>query len=418
MKLGREHGLAAFIALALLIGGVWLALNTEWVEVKVPDPLKGPALLDPNHRLKQFATRLGAEVSAPTNLDQMPPRDATLLLSSLDWNLMPGRAERLRAWVEGGGHLWMPYTGNPGDGLDWIPVQHRKFKRAAASAASAPKAAEHDDDDDDESDSTPAPAPAPRAGPKPRCPGVSEAPGTTPAFGTPRSFDACLYGIDELVPKTAPQWGLREPRGLVVARVAVGLGSVTVTSAYMPWNNQQLLRGDNAELAAATLRIHRGQALWFVQNEARAPLVSFLWSSGTPAVLLFGIALGLALWRAAVRFGPWLAPLPTARRSVAEQIRGTSEFIRHHGGAALHAAQLGALGDAARTRLQGYDTLDLEARARAVAKAVRLDAAALARAMSTEPDAVWRRHPASALALLETARRRLLDTATHRTGIR
>jgi len=416
MKLGREHALTAFIALALLVGGMWLALNTEWVEVKVPDPLKGPALLDPYYRLKQFATRLGAEVSAPTNLDRMPPPDATLVLSTIDWNLLPGRAQRLRAWVEGGGHLWMPYQGNLGDGLGWIPVEHRKFKRPPSSAAAAPKATEHDDDDDEESDNTP--VPAPRAGPKPRCPGVAEAPGSTPAFGALRSFDACLYGIDELVPKSTPQWGLREPRGLVVARMAVGLGSVTVTSAYMPWNNQQLLRGDNAELAAATLRIHRGQALWFVQSEARAPLVSFLWSSGAPAVLLFGIALGLALWRAAVRFGPWLAPLPMARRSVAEQIRGTSEFIRLHGGTALHAAQLNALGDAARTRLQGYDGLGLEARARVIAKAARLDAAPLARAMSTEAGAAWRRHPASALALLEMARRRLLDPATHRSGLR
>ena len=417
MKLGREHALAAFIALALLIGGVWLALNTEWVEVKVPDPLKGPALLDPNYRLKQLATRLGAEVSAPGNLDRMPPQDATLVLSSIDWNLLPGRAERLRAWVEGGGHLWMPYQGNLGDGLGWIPVEHRRFKRPPAPAAPALKGAEHDDDEDDEeSDNTP--APAPRAGPKPRCPGVDEAPGSTPAFGAPRSFDACLYGIDELVPKATPQWGLREPRGLVVARVPVGLGSVTVTSAYMPWSNQQLLRGDNAELAAATLRIHRGQALWFVQSEARPPLVSFLWSSGAPAVLLFGIALGLALWRAAVRFGPWLAPLPMARRSVSEQIRGTSEFILHHGGTALHAAQLNALGDAARTRLQGYEALGLEERAHAIAKAARLDAAALARAMSTEAGAAWRRHPASALALLEMARRRLLDAATHRSAIR
>lgn len=417
MKLGREHALAAFFALVLLVGGVWVALNTEWVDVQVPDRLKGPALLDPDHRLKQFATRLGAQVTSPPNLEQMPPPGATLALSSSDWNLLPGRAARLRAWVEAGGHLWLPYQNALGDGLDWIPVQRRKLKRAgpaapAASAASAASPATTSPDyDDDEEDDAPPPPRAGVAPTKPRCPGVQEPAHLHPAFGTARRFETCLYAIDELVPTTPPQWALEGPRGLVVARVPVGRGSVTVTSAYMPWTNQELLRSDHAEVAAATLRLGPGQTLWFVQDEARPPLLSFVWSNGRPAVLLFAAALAFALWRAAVRFGPWLAPLPSARRSVAEQIRGTAEFIQHHGGSALHAAQLRALVEAARARLQGYDALMPDDRAAAIAAATRLDAPTLARAMAIDQSPAARRHPSAALSLLETARRRLLERA-------
>jgi len=190
--------------------------------------------------------------------------------------------------------------------------------------------------------------------------------------------------------------------------VPVGRGSVTVASAYMPWDNSQLLLSDNALLAAATLRIHPGQTLWFVRDEARAPLLSFLWSTGAPAVWLGALALALALWRGAVRFGPRAAVLPTVRRSVAEQIRGTAHFIRHHGSTALHAAQLRALHDVARPRIHGFDALIVGERAQAIATLTSLDAHALARAMNPELSAALSRHPGAALALIETARRRLL----------
>jgi len=413
MRLGRQHALGGFVALVLGAAGLWLALHTEWVEVRVNDPLTGAALRDNDHRLKQLATRLGAQVSAPANLDRLPPPGATLLLSSTHWNIFPERAQVLRRWVEAGGHLWLPYQGEVDEALAWIPVTWARIpkpKSAVAVPARTASAAEDDDEDDNEeapAEPTPKTSPA-AATAKPRCPGVGEPADVTPAFGTPRLFDACLYARETLRASVPVQWALHGEHGAVVARVPVGRGSVTVASATMPWGNAQLLNGDNALLAAATLRLQPGQTLWFVQDEARAPLLSFLWSSGTPAVLLGAIALAFALWRGAVRFGPRAAVLPTVRRSVAEQIRGTAEFIRHHGGSALHAAQLRGLHDAARPRIQGFDALILGERAQAIAKATGLDAHTLARAMNPELNSALNRHPSAALALIETARRRLL----------
>jgi hypothetical protein len=99
-----------------------------------------------------------------------------------------------------------------------------------------------------------------------------------------------------------------------------------------------------------------------------------------------------------------LPATPTARRSVAEQIRGTAAFIAHHGGRALHHAQLRALDSCARTRVHGYDALIVGERAAVLAPLVGVDAHTLARAMNPELS----KHLPSALALLETARRRLL----------
>jgi len=418
VKLGRQHAIGALIAAALIAAAVWLALHTEWVEIQVPDPLKGPALRDADYRLKQFATRLGAVVTAPDNLDQLPPPGATLVLSSAHWDIFPERVQALRAWVEAGGHLWLPYQGQTEAALAWIPMKWVAIPRprapsAAASAASTPDRNDDDEDNDTDTAVPPKPAVPPASGAvtTPRCASLSESITEQPAFDAHRRFDSCLYARETLRPGVPPQWALHGPQGALVARVPIGRGSVTVASAYMPWGNSQLLRSDNALLATAALRIHAGQQLWFVQDEARMPLLSFLWARGMPAVLLGAAGLAFALWRGAVRFGPRAAVTPLARRSMAEQIRGTAAFVAHHGSDALHAAQLRALNDTARPRVHGFDGLILGERAQAVARLTRLDAHALARAMNPKLDAAVNRHPGAALALLETARRRLLNAA-------
>src|SRR6185503_10625564 len=105
------------------------------------------------------------------------------------------------------------------------------------------------------------------------------------------------------------------------------------------------------------------------------------------------------LWRGGVRFGPLAAPAPTARRSLAEQIRGTGRFALHHGGSeALHAASVRALDEAARRRVAGYAALPAKA---------RTDADALAAAVYN-PRARRPHDVRNTIALLETARRRLI----------
>ena len=86
--------------------------------------------------------------------------------------------------------------------------------------------------------------------------------------------------------------------------------------------------------------------------------MSLTWRFGAPAVLLLLAAVALGLWRSGTRFGPRVAVTQTARRSLAEQIRGTGQFaLRFGGGEALHAATLRALRDAAIRRVPSYDAM-------------------------------------------------------------
>jgi hypothetical protein len=417
MNWTRGHAQAALAALVLAGAGTWLTFNTEWTDVEVPPELRGPAKTDPLYTFKRFSAALGAELSTPDNLDRLPPPGATLVLSSWFWDLFPQRIAALQRWVEAGGHLVLPSYEYYGPELAWttiesVPPPALKAPRPAPAASSS-------DDDEDESDAeetnaTPAPRPSPprRAGapitlPRTKpvgCPKLSEPASVPPAFGVHRNYATCQGSAAILKSGSPAQWAVDNARGHVALRVAVGKGSVTATNMRLPIYGTTLLENDDALLLTAALRLARGQQLWVVVNETRPPLLTVLWQHGAPVILLGALALVLALWRSGTRFGPRLPATPTARRSVAEQIRGTAAFIAHRGGRALHHAQLRALDSCARSRVQGYDALIVGERAAVLAPLVGVDAHTLARAMNPELS----KHLPSALALLETARRRLL----------
>jgi hypothetical protein len=144
--------------------------------------------------------------------------------------------------------------------------------------------------------------------------------------------------------------------------------------------------------------------VWFVADEIRPSFLHWLWTHAWQAVALSTLALTAALWRAAARFGPRVADAGVGRRSVAEQVHGTAQFLRKSGGDALHQAQARALEEMAARYIPLYRTMDAAARAHAICQRTSLDSTALARAMSP----TLRRTPAdlqAALQLLEAARR-------------
>lgn len=373
------------VALVLALAG-WVMTQTEWAEVKVDKPPRGAAARDRFFAAEQVLRQLGARVERRQALEPLPPSDARLVLSSQHWQLFPGRAQQLRRWVEGGGHLVLPATlVGQGELADWLPlVLQEKEKREPG---------------------------------KPRRPG----PPDRDQFCRPLTVPPTLVngGIAGLRMCATPYWRALRPRagageplwllagadGPELLRMPLGRGSVT---AYGPWTltqNNEVLRADHALALAAALQLEPGTTVWMVTEEARPPLLAWIWRNGWIAVLLLLATVAIWVWRAAVRFGPVGAvPLPQ-RRSMKEQVAGTGAFLRRHGTAALHAAQLRALLETARARLPGFAGLDATAANAAIARATGLDAAALALACQPgrrSPD----RLPAD-LELLEAARRRL-----------
>ena len=398
MKLSREAGLN-LLALALLVAlAVWFASRTEWVDIWVRTPAKAEALTDPYYASKQLLRRLGAKVVAPDNLDRLPPSGATLVLASQQWNLFDERDGQLKRWVEAGGHLVLPDAATFGEEVDWVPIHLQRHKFEPDPKAPTPPI-----------DASFKPGfVGPRHGPEQACPLLMETAGRAGAFGAPRGYRLCAGSPFLSLQSKAPAlWSIDDVRGPQILRVGLGQGSVSAAVAsYALLQSHSLFHGDHALAMVALLQANPGREIWFVVNESRAALPLWLWQRTAPAIVLAMLVLVFALWRGAIRFGPMAPQALAARRSVAEQIRGSAAFILRRGGAPLLDAARRALIESARKRLPGLAHMGLEELAAAIAKASALPAPALQSALDTRLPAKRRDLPAR-LALLETARRRL-----------
>jgi hypothetical protein len=153
----------------------------------------------------------------------------------------------------------------------------------------------------------------------------------------------------------------------------------------------------------------------FLSEEDHPSILALVWQYGAPVVWLTLTLLALSLWRGSVRFGPLAAAPESARRSLAEQIRGTGQFTLRHGrGESLHAASVRALDEAATSVVPSYLRLPVEERVSILARLTGFDAQALAAAVHhgvRRPNEL--RH---ALAVLELARRQTLIARTRSYG--
>jgi hypothetical protein len=420
--------LLALAAIAAL--GAWLFFATEWVDVWRPTPPRNEAARDSHYAIKQIAAKLGAKVTSPDNLDRLPPHGATLVLESNEWDFLPGRSEQLREWVEvHGGHLVLPSFSTTGATIDWLPLREKKRAKGADLSCPAPGAHTDDRDDRDDEDgedgddaskdAKPAQAPSrprmpdprlvgPQDGPRDPCPVLAERIGGDAEAEPRRQFRLCqgdwLTGL-EAAPAAAESWALVGRRGAPVLRATLGNGRVTAMGAWRFLDNDSVFKGDHAQTAVAMIDLRAGSDIWFVIDEKRDALLTWLWHRAGPAIGLALLAVAFALWRGARRFGPLLPQAPLARRSVAEQIRGTAAFVLRGGGAALLTAARRALDDAARQRIAGYDRMTMSQRVEALRQPTGLPADVLTRAL--DPQLPHKRALADKLAVIEQTRRRL-----------
>lgn len=416
----------------------WIVTHTRWEDVEVDNDPHGAAATDEYYSLRQVLQAAGATLETRTSLEPMPPADATLMLSSSLWAIFPERDARLKAWVENGGHLVVVGRFARGhDDLRWVPltfVRPPKPRRAHGVAPSADDAASQAEDSigDDEDDEVPTARKKPddqkarqqRARlrklldpdkPWTHCTNLDETDATTePAFERGEPYRACAtVGTVRTLNHVAPTWQLTDGADTLAMRVPLGRGNVTGVSPELMLDNHGLLHGDNALIAAAVLQAMPGRAVWIIGDEAREPLLGWLWHEARTPSLLALAAIALALWRLMVRFGPREAVPPQTRRSMGEQVRGTGRFVAGIDATALHAATRIAFEDAARKRVENWAGLDDPSRIAALAEAVAhshaIDQPALLVSLNIGGGAT----PAQVLAattVLEQARRALLRT--------
>ncbi|MFL6698585.1 MAG: DUF4350 domain-containing protein [Vitreoscilla sp.] len=356
--------------LVLALSG-WVIHHTRWEEVEVDDAARGAAASDDDYALRKILSSVGATLEVRTSLEPMPPPGATLVLESEFWNIFPERDARLRGWVENGGQLVLGKGVNllhGGHDLAWVPMSTAATHRSAAGAPPPEDQASSERAEEGRDAGRRLPGPFGSNPPPSTCWNYAEPEATTtPAFERGRIFRGCAgpYVVHALR-HVSPTWTLSmRSRGpftpdsrMLAMRVPVGRGSVTTMTPFIASYNRGLLEGDNALIVAAVLQARSGQAIWIVRDEAREPLLAWLWHEARTPSLLTLAAIALALWRLMMRFGPREAVPPQARRSMGEQVRGTGHFIAGSDPRALHAATRQAFEAVARRRIERWAELD------------------------------------------------------------
>lgn len=379
-------------ALAVLgLAGVvfWIAQKTYWEEVPVPQPLQGEAATNPFYSASHLAISLGARARWQRVLGSMPPHDAVIVASAWNWGLFPGRRARLQAWVAAGGRLVLDRSliGGQRELEQWAGLS--RYLRTDADIHASDRKRKWE-----------------------QCPRLTGGDGYDPS-APPTHFAVCgLDRISGLRSARRASWILRDADStLQVARVGIGKGSVTFVNA-LPFGNTQMLDGDHASLLVAATQLRRGDSIWFVTEERGASLLSLIWSTGAPVVLLLLAFIAAWLWRSAARFGPPAAAPEPARRSLAEQIRGIGQFtLRFGGGQALYAAQLRALQETADRRIAGYSRLGGAERLARLAQLAGVDSSTLAAAANAAAPP-RRSELRQRLTLIESVRRQLASRSS------
>ncbi len=416
------------VSIVLLVAvGAWIAGSTEWASITVPMPPRGEAARNPFYGAQRFAESLGARTFWDQTL-QLPQSGAVLVLSGWRWNLSDRRRLALERWVASGGRLVVDRSVvNDRAFQVWSRIEPR-FRTIAGEEGAPPEAAGGADGGDGPNDATG----APDAGRRPPDDGAEgDLSPAAPAFRdrcravreiadperfpvqSPVSYQLCgVLRWMYLVSEPAPRWALLDDLDTLQAvRVAIGRGSVTVVNAA-PFRYRGMIDGDHGRLFVGATQLRRGDTVRFLSEQDHPSLLVLMWRQGAPIVVLALAAIGLALWRGAPRFGPPAPPETSARRSLSEQILGTGRFALQRGdGAALHAALVRGLDEAAQRRVPGYARLSGRERAAALARLTGMDGAALDAALH---DPTLRRPDRlrGTVALLELARRRTLVAHT------
>lgn len=385
---GRIIKIIVFLIVAVPLA--LLASRLEFKETKVKLPLKGEALRNPFYAAIRLSEALGAQAEWE-HIFTTPATNAVIFVSSWNWNLVRARRERMQQWVEDGGRLVVDgsFIGDFEDFAQWSGI-----RRITGGKDDEQEESVEEEFTGDERELIS------RFMPR-ECDRLVE-------DLSNREVKICNVDPDRsLITTRKVLWALRDGERLHALRTAVGRGSVTVINAT-PFRYRDLLEGDNGWVFIRATQLHRGDSLVILTEEEQTSILSLVWRYGAPAVLLAFVLIALGLWRASARFGPLMAPAESARRSLAEQIRGTGQFaLRFGGGQALHAAMVRALREAALRHLPAYDRLSSEDRVAAVAKLSGISAEELGPALN-HSGARGSHELRNVIAVLEAARRRIL----------
>lgn len=347
--------------LLLVAAGWWAMENIEFEEVTYPGVPKGEAVRNNLFAVQRMAARMGASASYQFGFAGLPPagtQDSVVVIPTQRRTMTARQREALLAWVSAGGHLiTVTYTlDREGDRPDTLLREVGVYQTLtpAGRAAAAVRDKLADDPEgapDDEAKRKARESERRREAEKsmeklrrqfpmlPRsrdnCPAlVVEGAAIPRTGGTATSMKVCFDNHFQVESRRPMLWSVRSEQGTHALTVAHGAGRVTVLTDYDFMTNARIGAADHADMAATLLGLYDARPvrqILFIPREDAEGILRLTWKYAAPVVIALLAWLLLALWRAGIRFGPMQPPSPAARRSLAEHVRASGEYLWRHG---------------------------------------------------------------------------------------
>lgn len=361
MKFTRRKGLILVSVVALAWGGFWLVENFEMKEIRYPSSLQGEAVRNNLLAAERLATAMGAQATSGFGVHRLPagpPDRAVLVMPTSRRTLSPRQRDELLRWIEAGGHLIaVTYTlEDDGDAPDPLLSAFgiRQFLSEEGKKSVLPKVDINDDDLDEDTR-----AARKKSAQEARdrrnlernaitrnimaknrsCPTVRESGSLAPLFPVrDKLLAVCFDTWFRLESRDPPLWAVASKQGVHALSVAHGKGKVTVLTDYDYMTNERIRNADHAFFVATLLGFtghaadrREPTALLFVPREDVPGILKLTWRYAWPVILSLAALLAFGLWRAAMRLGPLVPARSMARRSLAEHVHASGEFLWRHG---------------------------------------------------------------------------------------
>jgi hypothetical protein len=363
MSITRTKALWLCIACALVAATWWVVENYELEEVTYPGMPKGEAVRNPLFAAQRLAERLGVKAGSRNgfrNLTGADPHGSVVVITTGRRTMTSRQRDELLAWISAGGHLVtvtysLERSGNKPDPL-MLAIGVRQTLTAKGKAAEKLReiAASEETDDDDEARKARDSEKRRQArkemeklrrqfpmlpGEADNCPQVRIAGSDATRVANASSvLKVCFddqFHVDSDRPKL---WAVSSAQGTHALAVPHGAGRVTVLTDYDFMTNNRIGKADHADMLAAMLGLNDAsppRGIVFISREDVDNIFVLTWKYAAPVVLVLAAWLLLGLWRVASRFGPVQVPSPARRRSLAEHVRASGEYLWRHGQSTL-----------------------------------------------------------------------------------
>jgi hypothetical protein len=377
MKLSHQPVWISLGATAVLAGiGWWLA--THHREVVLETRLPKDLLVDPWTASRQFLSAMGMEPEKSTRLDDILDKadENDVVILDLD-GPSPDKAQlaRLRSWVRDGGRLIVEINHTeemtrcilPKWGLQYSdssrtpgteecdefgygswtdrPAKQKTWMESEDDGATdgTDDQSSMDSDDSDELDSVlvsqsdsvswnpPSATPAAWSTVRPKdmdSTWVRDSLRKMVATGDTTQYRLSTYANGSLAwSASPPREAYRDPGGFVLIG-SLHEGTIVVVEDFMPFRYGHLAEWDHAALLARLADPARsGTGLWIARRARLEGWLSMLGSRMPLALSLAFVALALAMWTAASRFGPILVSQAEEKTGIIDHAEGAGRWF-------------------------------------------------------------------------------------------